>query len=145
MKKTHSPKPVEIARKWHFFDAKDQVLGRISTQIAKILMGKSKTDFSRHLDMGDHVVVVNASQVVITGNKETQKMHRHHSGYPGGMKRHTLKQVREAHPERLVIHAVSGMLPKNRLHDSMLKHLHVYKDTAHPYEKQFKQVSDQKT
>jgi len=140
MNLTHSPKKAEIARKWHLLDAKKSVLGRLSTQIAKLLMGKNKTDFSRHLDMGDHVVVINAVDVVITGNKETQKLHRHHSGYPGGMRRQTLREVRESRPERLIIHAVSGMLPKNRLHDDMLTHLHVYADANHPFEKQFKKI-----
>lgn len=139
--KTFSPKKADTTRKWHFFDAKNFVLGRLSTQIAKLLMGKGKPTFSRHLDMGDHVVVINAKDINITGNKETQSLHRHHSGYPGGMKRHTLKQVREAHPERLISHAVSGMLPKNRLHDDMLRHLHIFPDSAHPYEKQFKKLS----
>lgn len=142
MTSTFAPKKAEIARRWHYFDAKGQVLGRLSTQIAKLLMGKGKVDFARYLDMGDHVVVVNAKEITITGNKETQKLHRHHSGYPGGMKRRTLKEVRADHPERLIIHAVSGMLPKNRLHDPMLTHLHVYPEAAHPYEKQFKKSEE---
>ncbi len=146
MKKTFSPKKTEVTRKWHFFDAKNQVLGRLSTQIAKLLMGKGKPTFSRHLDMGDHVVIVNAKHVTITGNKEVQKLHRHHSGYPGGMKRHTLKQVRDLHPDRLLIHAISGMLPKNRLQDKMLTHLHVFPEATHSYESQFKkEPSNQET
>lgn len=135
---TFSPKPAETARKWHLLDAKDQVLGRLSTQIAKILMGKSKTSFSRHLDLGDHVVVINAAKVAVTGNKEQQKLYHHHSGYPGGMKVHFLAQVRAAHPDRIITHAVSGMLPKNRLQDKMLTHLHVYPGPEHPYASQFK-------
>ena len=136
--KTYSPKVSTIARKWHLFDARNQVLGRLSTQIAKILMGKDRTDFSRHLDMGDHVVIINAAEIVVTGRKEKQKLYHRHSGYPGGMVVTTLSQVRSAHPERILIHAITGMLPDNKIKAKMLTHLHVFAGSDHPYGKQFK-------
>lgn len=135
---TFSPRPAEISRQWHLFDAKDQVLGRLATQIANLLMGKHRPDFTRHIDMGDHIVVINAKDITVTGQKNTQKLYRHHSGYPGGMKVLTYKQVQAAHPERIIIHAVSGMIPKNKLHDRMLKHLHVYPGSDHPYARHLK-------
>jgi len=138
--KTYSPKSSEITRTWHLIDAKDQVLGRLATQVANLLMGKSKTIFSRHLDVGDHVVVTNAAAVKVTGRKEEQKLYHRHSGYPGGMVVLTLSQVRAAHPDRIVIHAVSGMLPKNKLQDKLLTHLHVYPGPDHPYASNFKQA-----
>ncbi len=141
MKKTFVPKPADIARKWHIFDAKDQVLGRLATKIAVILMGKHRPDFARHVDGGDHVVVINASKVAVTGRKEVQKLYHRHSGYPGGMKVTTLEQMRANKPEQVIIHAIAGMLPDNKLQDRVLKHLHVYPDETHPYEKQFKSQS----
>ncbi|OGD10245.1 50S ribosomal protein L13 [Candidatus Amesbacteria bacterium RIFOXYB1_FULL_44_23] len=136
---TLSPSVNEISRKWHFFDAKDQILGRLSTQIAKILMGKHKTDFVRYFDIADHVVVTNAAKVAVTGNKSDQKVYRHHSGYPGGMKVTSYVNMLEAHPERIITKAVSGMLPDNKLKSKLLRHLHVYPGSDHPFTKQFKQ------
>ena len=136
--KTLSPKPANVSRNWHLFDAKGQVLGRLATQIATLLMGKHRLDFSKILDMGDHIVIINAKDVTVTGQKSAQKLYRRHSGYPGGMKVSTYKQVKAAHPERIILHAVSGMLPKNKLHDRMLKHLHVYSGSTHPYGRHFK-------
>jgi len=136
--KTFSPTADSITRDWRLFDAKDQVLGRLATQIAEALMGKQKATFSRHMDMGDHVVVINASKVVVTGKKENQKVYHQHSGYPGGMKVTPLKIMRQTHSERIIIHAVSGMIPHNKLHDKMLKHLHVFPGDTHPYSSQFK-------
>lgn len=138
--KTYSPKSAEITRAWHLIDAKDQVLGRLATQVASLLMGKSKTIFSRHLDMADHVVITNAERVKVTGKKEKQKLYHRHSGYPGGMVVTTLSQVRASHPDRIIIHAVSGMLPKNKLQDRLLTHLHVYPGPDHPYASNFKQA-----
>lgn len=138
--KTYSPKSAEITRAWHLIDAKDQVLGRLATRVATLLMGKSKTIFSRHLDMADHVVVTNAAAVKVSGKKEKQKLYRRHSGYPGGMVVYTLSQVRAAHPDRIIIHAVSGMLPKNKLQDKLLTHLHVYPGPDHPYASNFKKA-----
>lgn len=129
----------DITRKWHFFDAEGQVLGRLATQIAELLMGKHKTNFVRYLDNADHVVVINAQKIKVTGNKINDKIYRHHSGYSGGMKALTYAQVMIKNPSLIIQKAVAGMLPKNRLHDKMLKHLHIYPGADHPYAKQFKQ------
>ncbi len=139
--KTHSPSATEISRDWHLLDAKDQVLGRLATRIAELLMGKHKTEFVRHLDIGDHVVVVNALGVAVTGNKNSQKIYHRHTGWPGGMRITTYSQMQATHPERIIVRAVSGMLPKNKLHDRLLSHLHVYPGSDHPYAKQFKQTN----
>lgn len=136
--KTYSPKPVETKRDWHLIDAKDQVLGRLASKVAILLMGKHKVSFSRHLDMGDHVVVVNAKNIRVTGNKETQKEYHRHSGYPGGMKVTTLQEMRANHPDRVITHAVHGMLPDNKLQDKMLGHLHVFAGSEHPFTSNFK-------
>ena len=136
--KTFSPKPAETTRSWHLFDAKGEVLGRLATQIAVLLMGKHKPQFSPHLDQGDHVVVVNASQIVVTGRKADQKLYHRHSGYPGGMTVTTYSQLRQKDPGQIISHAVSGMLPDNKLKPKMLTHLHVYQNTTHPFTKQFK-------
>lgn len=137
--KTYSPKVQDISRDWHIFDAKDQILGRLATQIAKVLMGKGKVGFARHLDMADHVVVINASQIAVTGNKLSQKVYHRHSGYPGGMKVTRLDTLLNTKPDQVIIKAVSGMLPDNKLHDKMLKHLHVFAGSEHTYSQQFKQ------
>jgi large subunit ribosomal protein L13 len=134
--KTYQPKAKDINRTWHLIDADGQVLGRLSTRIAILLMGKHKTNFTAHLDMGDHVVVTNAEKVILTGGKETKKLYWRHSGYPGGMKTTSAAKVRAEHPERLIIHSVSGMLPKNKHRDPRLTRLHVYVGPNHPYTKQ---------
>jgi large subunit ribosomal protein L13 len=136
---TYSPSASSITRNWHIFDAKNRVLGRLATEIAIVLMGKNKTYFVRHLDIGDHVVVINASQISVTGKKSTYKLYHRHSGFPGGMKITTYDQMLKTKPQEIVIHAVSGMLPKNKLHDRLLTHLHVYAGSDHPYGKQFPQ------
>ena len=110
----------------------------MATEIAKILMGKDKSDFVRHLDIGDHIVVVNAAQISVTGKKLGQKLYHRHSGFPGGMKVTVLGDLLAKSPEKVIISAVSGMLPDNKLHDRMLKHLHVYPGAEHPFTKQFK-------
>lgn len=135
---THSPSITSVERKWHLIDAEGKVLGRLSTQVAKLLMGKQKTDFVRHLDIGDHVVITNAKKIVVTGNKATQKIYHRHSGWPGGMRVTTYAQLQAKKPEDIIIKAVSGMLPKNRLHDKILRHLHVFPGVDHDYLKQFK-------
>jgi len=138
MIKTLSPKADDITRDWVLFDAKGQVLGRLATKIAIVLMGKTKSNFVRHFDMGDHVVVVNAADIVVTGNKDTQKVYHHHSGYPGGMKVTSYKFVLASKPEEIIKSAVAGMIPQNRLHDRIMSHLHIYPSAEHPYGKQFK-------
>lgn len=132
------PQPAKVKRAWHFIDAKGQVLGRLATQAAVFLMGKQKTDFARHVDWGDHVVIINAAEVVATGHKATQKLYHRHSGYPGGMTVTTLEQVRASHPDRIILHAVTGMLPDNKLRASILSHLHIYPGPEHPYAQHFK-------
>jgi len=136
MAKTYSPKASEIEREWHLIDASDKVLGRLSTQIANLLMGKHKPIFSRHLDTGDYVVVINAEKVRVTGNKAKQKLYYRHSGYPGGLKSISLEKMMETRPARVIEHAVKGMLPHNRLGAEMLKKLRVYVGDAHPHQAQ---------
>jgi large subunit ribosomal protein L13 len=131
--KTFQPKQKEIKRNWHLIDAKDQVLGRLSSQIARLLTGKHKPSYSAHLDSGDFVVVVNCEQVRLTGKKETKKVYRSHSGYPGGFKEVTLAKMRKEHPERIIQHAVKGMLPDNRLKKERLARLKLVVGEKNPY------------
>ena len=135
---TQSTKATEIKRDWHLIDVKDIALGRISTKIALLLMGKSKPYFVRTLDCGDYVVVVNAKTVKVTGKKEEQKTYYRHSGYPGGFKSATLKEKRAEKPEDIIRHAVSGMLPQNKLRASMLKRLYVFAGEEHKYQDKLK-------
>ncbi len=131
----------DIKRNWHIVDVKGKTLGRISTQIAELLMGKSKAYFVRNLDCGDYVVVVNAQDVAVSGNKELKKKYYRYSGYPGGLKIETLQKLRKRKPEDIVLHAVKGMLPQNRLRDSMLKRLLVFVGSEYPYKDKFKSQS----
>jgi len=138
---TRSTSQKEIIREWHVVDVKGKTLGRIATEIAVMLMGKKKSYFVRNLDCGDHVVVVNAKEVKVTGNKEQDKKYYRHSGYPGGFKSETLSELRARRPEEIIKEAVKGMLPQNRLRDRMLKRLHVFKEEAHTYQDKFKTQS----
>lgn len=131
--KTHLPKVDLNARKWHVVDADGKVLGRLAVQIADILRGKNKPVYTPHLDAGDFVVVVNAEKIRLTGNKETDKRYMTYSGWKGGEKYRTVAEVRSRHPERLITHAVKGMIPKNRLGDRLLTKLKVYKGPNHPH------------
>ena len=131
--KTYSVKAAEIKRDWHIIDAKGKVLGRLATEVAQLLMGKHKPIFSRHLDTGDFVVVINAEKVDISGNKEKQKLYHRHSGYPGSLKSITLEEMLKTKPERVIEHAIKGMLPKNRLGKSIIKKLKVYAGDSHPH------------
>lgn len=133
---THILKSKDIKRSWHLVDAKDQVLGRMATEIAKILAGKNKVDFVSYLDNGDFVVVINASKVKVTGKKSTQKVYFRHSGYPGGDTKETFDKLIVRRPEEVIRHAVKGMLPKNKLGAKMIKKLHVFGGSEHTYEKQ---------
>ena len=130
---TKTTKAKEIKREWHLIDAKDKVLGRLATKIAQLLMGKNKPYFTHHLDCGDYVVVINAKEVKVTGKKEKQKIYYRHSGYPGALKETPLWMLREKHPERIIINAVSGMLPKNKLRKDRLARLRVQPGEEHPY------------
>jgi large subunit ribosomal protein L13 len=120
-------------RKWHVIDATGAVLGRLASQVANVLRGKNKPVFSPHLDAGDFVVVINAEKVVLTGKKETAKQYMSYSGWKGGERYRSVAQIRAAHPERLILHAVKGMIPKNRLGDRLLTKLKVYKGPNHPH------------
>jgi len=140
--KTFSPTPKDIKREWHLIDAKDEILGRLSTKIAGLLMGKGKATFSRHMDVGDHVVVINAERIMVTGRKASQKLYITHSGYPGGFKAKKYSMMMEQHPERIIEHAVAGMLPINRLRDPRMLRLKVVAGDKNPYEKEFKKESE---
>lgn len=131
--KTYSVKVSEIKRDWHVIDATDQVLGRLATRVARLLMGKHKPIFSRNLDVGDYVVIINAEKVRVTGDKAKQKVYYRHSGYPGGLKSITYDKLMQANPTRVIEHAVKGMLPHTRLGGNMMKKLKVYVGDTHPH------------
>jgi len=131
--KTRSVKKSEIKRIWHLVDAKGQILGRLATKIASLLIGKNKPYFVPHLDCGDYVVVVNASQVKVSGRKAQQKKYYRYSGYPGGLKEITFSQQMVKDPTRIIWHAVAGMLPKNKLRDQRLARLKIFAGEEHPY------------
>ena len=130
---TVMPKESAIDRKWFLVDAEGKVLGRLATRVAHVLRGKHKTTFAPHLDVGDHVVVINAGKVHLTGRKLTDKMYRWHSGYIGGLREVTAERMLRSHPERVVEWAVQGMLPKGRLGRAMARKLKVYKGAEHPH------------
>ena len=136
--KTYQPKHQDIKREWHLIDARNQVLGRMATEIAKLLMGKHKPTYSSHMDMGDNVVVINAREVKLTGKKPKQKVYRRHSGYPGGFKEVSFAKMIAEQPEKVIEHAVSGMLPDNKLKKKRLRRLKVFADDKHRYEDKFK-------
>lgn len=138
MKITKPTKASEINRAWHLIDVKDKILGRVSTEIAQILMGKSKPYYVRSLDCGDYVVVTNAKYVAVTGKKEKLKTYGNYSGFPGGLKEKALWQVRKEKPTAVVRHAVFGMLPKNKLRDRLITRLYIYPESNHPYTNKFK-------
>jgi large subunit ribosomal protein L13 len=134
--KTYTIKEKDIKRKWYLIDARDMVLGRLASEVANILRGKNKPEYSPHLDLGDNVIIVNADKVVLTGNKLEKKMYYHHSGYPGGLKKFTYAELMGRKPDFVVRKAVKGMLPHNRLGRSMLRKLHVYAGPDHPHQAQ---------
>ncbi len=131
--KTYSAKPKDIERKWYLINAEGQVLGRLSTRIADLLRGKNKPIYTPHMDTGDFVVVINAEKVVVTGKKAEQKEYQRYSGYPGGLKRIPYKRMLQEHPERIIEHAVRGMIPHNRLGRAVFKKLKVYAGPDHPH------------
>jgi large subunit ribosomal protein L13 len=134
--KTHFPSEGEIVRKWHVVDATDQVLGRVASKAAMLLMGKHKPTYTTFLDTGDHVIVINAAKIRVTGNKETQKMYRRHSGYPGGLTEQSYRKVHTTRPTRVVEDAIQGMLPKTKLGKQMYRKLKVYAGDKHPHQAQ---------
>ncbi|WP_432667275.1 50S ribosomal protein L13 [Wukongibacter baidiensis] len=140
--KSYVAKPHEVERKWYVIDAEGKTLGRLSTQVATILRGKHKPTYTPHVDTGDFVVIVNAEKVVLTGKKLDQKMYRWHTGYPGGLKERTYRDMINTKPEKVVFHAVKGMLPKNSLGRKMLTKLKVYRGSEHKHQAQQPEVLD---
>lgn len=134
--KTYTPRARDIERQWHVVDAAGKTLGSVATQVSSLLMGKYKPIYSRHLDVGDYVIVINAAQVKVSGKKAEQKLYYRHSGYPGGLKSSTYKEVFGTQPTRVIEHAVKGMLPHNRLGKAMFKKLRVYAGGDHPHQAQ---------
>ena len=134
--KTAIPSPADIERHWHLIDADGLVLGRVASKAANVLMGKHKPSYTPFLDTGDHVVVVNAAKVRLTGRKEEQKLYRRHSGYPGGLTETSARKVRATRPTRMVEEAIQGMLPKSKLGKQMYRKLQVYAGPKHPHDAQ---------
>lgn len=131
--KTYSQKTAEVSRRWILIDASEATLGRVSTQIAKYLIGKYKPTYTPHIDGGDNVIVINAKNLVVTGAKETDKMYYRHSGYPGGLKEAQLKDLREKSPASIIEEAVKGMLPKNKLSPNRMARLRVFEGPEHDH------------
>ncbi len=134
--KTTFAKPQEVDRKWYVIDAADKPLGRLASEVAKILRGKHKPTYTPFVDTGDHVIIINADKVALTGNKLNTKMYRHHSLYPGGLKEVPYKKFLAERPEKAVFIAVKGMLPHNRLGRQMVKKLRIYRGDIHPHQSQ---------
>ncbi len=131
--RTYYPKPDEVTHEWYVIDASGQILGRLAAKVATLLMGKHKPAYTPGVDMGDFVIVINASRVRVTGRKLTDKKYYRHSGYPGGIKETALRDMLRKHPERVIELAVKGMLPKNRLGRKLLRRLKVYAGPEHPH------------
>lgn len=131
--KTYSQKSADVTRRWILIDASTMPLGRLATEVAKYLIGKYKPTYTPHVDGGDYVIVINAKDTVVTGDKETGKVYYRHSGFPGGIKDATLKEVREKYPERIIEAAVKGMIPKNKLSAERLKRLRVFAGSEHTH------------
>lgn len=129
--KTLMARAGEVDRKWVLLNAEGKVLGRLATRVATILMGKNRTNYTPHVEMGDYVIVVNATKVVVTGKKRTQKVYDHYTGYPGGRREMSFEKLMEKRPQEIILEAVRGMLPKNRLGDRMLTRLRVYPGAEH--------------
>jgi large subunit ribosomal protein L13 len=138
--KTQFAKKGDFDRKWYVVDAKDAVLGRLAVKVATYLRGKNKPVFTPNVDTGDFIIVINAEKVRLTGNKQTDKMYYHHSGYIGGIKAKSAKELLEDRPEKIIEQAVWGMLPKNRLGRTMIKKLKVYRGAEHPHRAQSPEI-----
>jgi large subunit ribosomal protein L13 len=134
--KTFSAKPKDIRRKWYIVDATDKVLGRLASEVARRLRGKHKPEYTPHMDTGDHIVVINAGRVRVTGNKASDKVYHRHTGYPGGIKSETFEKVITRNPEWVIETAIKGMLPNNPLGRAMFSKLHVYAGSEHRHEAQ---------
>jgi len=133
---TPFPSKTNMQRGWYVLDAQDVVLGRLATKVAMMLMGKHKPTYTPFIDTGDHIVIVNAEKVRLTGHKEDDKMYRHHTGYPGGLKERTARKMRQVRPQRMIELAVQGMLPKSKLGKQMYRKLNVYAGPKHPHQAQ---------
>jgi large subunit ribosomal protein L13 len=140
IQKTHFTTPDEITRKWYVVDAQGMTLGRLASRIAQVLRGKHKPEFVPNLDVGDYVVVINCEKIHVTGRRLDQKMYYSYSGYPGGLRSRSLRELLEKHPDRAIKAAVKGMLPKGPLGRSMLKKMKVYTGSEHPHEAQQPEV-----
>ncbi|SKC35452.1 50S ribosomal protein L13 [Maledivibacter halophilus] len=140
--KSYVAKPQEVERKWYVVDAEGKTLGRLATQVATILRGKHKPTFTPHVDTGDFVIILNAEKVKLTGKKLDQKMYRWHTGYPGGLKERTYREMINNKPEKVVFSAVKGMLPKNKLGRQMIKKLRVYRGPEHGHQAQQPEILD---
>lgn len=140
--KSYVAKPKEVERKWYIIDAEGKTLGRLATQVATILRGKHKPTFTPHVDTGDFVIIVNAEKVKLTGKKLDQKMYRWHTGYPGGLRERTYRDMLINKPERVMFHAIKGMLPKNKLGRQMITKLKVYRGTEHQHQAQQPETLD---
>lgn len=136
LQKTYTPTPGDIERAWWVVDATSLPLGRLASEVAQLLRGKHKPQFTPHFDIGDHVIVINAAKVAVTSNKSEQKIYYRHSGYPGGIKAESFERLLERRPEAIVERAIRGMLPKNRLGRATFRKLRVYGGTDHPHESQ---------
>lgn len=134
--KTFMAKTAEVERQWYVIDAQNQVLGRLAAEVAAILRGKHKPIYTPHTDTGDFVIIINAASAKLTGNKLEDKFYRTHSGYPGGLKEVSYGDMMKKFPERVIEHAVKGMLPHNKLGDAMFKKLKVYRGSEHPHQAQ---------
>ena len=140
MTKTPIPKAGEVPSRWLLLDAENRILGRLASQVAMLLMGKNKPQFTRHLNLGDNVIVINVDKIKVTGRKLLQKEYFHYTGYPGGLKSEALGKRLAERPEKLFREAVHGMLPKNRLGRGMLAHLHLYRGSQHAHQAQKPEV-----
>jgi large subunit ribosomal protein L13 len=138
--KTYSAKPSDVNRKWYVIDASQATLGRVATQVATLLTGKDKPQFTKHIDTGDYVIVINAADIKVTGGKEEKKIYYRHSNFPGGLKEATLNEKQAKDPTFAITHAVRGMLPVNRLRDDRLQRLKVYAGADHQHEAQKPEV-----
>src|ERR1700721_3751128 len=134
--KTYSAKPSDVTRKWYQIDASSAPLGRISTVAATLLLGKDKPQFTKHIDCGDYVVIVNADKLVVTGNKPTQKKYYHHSQHPGGLRTRTLEEQMKLDSTKVIFHSIRGMLPVNKLREARLERLKIYPGAEHSHEPQ---------
>lgn len=134
--KTYSAKPTDVIRVWYLIDASSAPLGRISTVAAGLLLGKGKPQFTKHIDVGDYVIITNTKNLVVTGNKMTTKKYYHHSGFPGGLRERSLEEQMERDPTKVILHAIRGMLPDNKLRADRLNRLKIYAGNEHSHEPQ---------